>query len=125
MSQYLHCHVGICIATLILSVKGSCIQTFLYYWTGLIIASQPVKHVQSKYSIHYSYYIMLYYRCISVFEHTFASMSERTNEYTKLKITEQSSTLHLFFTILHLYFLHMIWKIYIHGWYNFNDFESK
>ena len=68
---------------------------------------------------------MLYYRYISVFEHTFASMSEWTNEYTKLKITEQSSTLYLFFTILHLYFLHMIWKIYIYAWYNFNDFESK
>ena len=43
----------------------------------------------------------------------------------KLKITEQSSTLYLFCTILHLYFLHMTWKIYVHAWYNFNDFESK
>ena len=125
MSQYLHCHVGICIATLILSVKGSCIQTFLYYWTGLIIASQPVKHVQSKYSIHYSYYTMLYYRYISVFEHIFANMNEWTNKCTNLKITKQSSTLYLFFTISYSNFLNMTWKINIHTWYNFNNFESK
>ena len=47
------------------------------------------------------------------------------NLLKKLNITEQSSRLYLFFTILHLYFLHITWKIYIHAWYNFNDFESN
>ena len=47
---------------------------------------------------------------IFVFEPIFASMNEWPNKCTKLKITKQSSTLYLFFTILHLYFLHTTLK---------------
>ena len=63
---------------------------------------------------------MLYYRYISVFEHIFVSINEWTNKYTKLKITEQSSTLFIFYNITFVFFYNYAWCNY-----NFTDSESN